>query len=71
MGDTTIWERRGALAPDGRIFNPGMNSYNHYAYGAVCQWLFEGVAGLRRSEAGPGFARLDVDPVVIRELGHA
>jgi alpha-L-rhamnosidase len=48
-----------------------MNSYNHYAYGAVCQWLFEGVAGLRRSEEGPGFARLDLDPVVIPELGFA
>ncbi|WP_218013777.1 alpha-L-rhamnosidase [Rubellimicrobium rubrum] len=70
MGATSIWERWDAIAPDGTLFNPGMNSYNHYAYGAVCQWLFEGVAGLRRSEEGPGFAKLDLDPVVIRELGH-
>jgi len=68
MGATTIWERWDALLPDGTLFNPGMNSYNHYAYGAVCQWLFEGVAGLRRSEEGPGFARLDLDPVVIPAL---
>ncbi|EYD75431.1 Alfa-L-rhamnosidase [Rubellimicrobium mesophilum DSM 19309] len=68
MGATTIWERWDALLPDGTLFNPGMNSYNHYAYGAVCQWLFEGVAGLRRSEEGPGFARLELDPVIIPEL---
>jgi alpha-L-rhamnosidase len=68
MGATTIWERWDALRPDGSLFNPGMNSYNHYAYGAVCQWLFEGVAGLRRSEEGPGFARLELDPVIIPEL---
>ncbi len=71
MGATTIWERWDALRPDGSLFNPGMNSYNHYAYGAVCQWLFEGVAGLRRTDEGPGFARLDLDPVVIPELGFA
>ena len=32
-------------ATDGTIYDPDMNSYNHYAYGAVCQWLFESVAG--------------------------
>ena len=37
-GATTIWERWDALALDGTIYDPDMNSYNHYAYGAVCQW---------------------------------
>ena len=69
-GATTIWERWDAVGPDGTLFDPGMNSYNHYAYGAVCQWLFEGVAGLRRSEDGPGFAQLDLDPIIIPELGY-
>lgn len=68
MGATTIWECWDALRPDGTPFDPGMNSYNHYAYGAVCQWLLEGMAGLKRSEDGPGFARLDLDPVVIPEM---
>ena len=36
-GATTIWERWDAMAPDGSIYDPDMNSYNHYAYGAVCQ----------------------------------
>ena len=46
-GATTIWERWDAIRADGTIYDPDMNSYNHYAYGAVCQWLFEGVAGFR------------------------
>jgi alpha-L-rhamnosidase len=70
MGATTIWERWDALGPDGTIYDPDMNSYNHYAYGAVCQWLFEGVAGLRRDPDRPGFAGLLLDPVVIPDLGH-
>ncbi len=46
QGATTIWERWDSMAPDGTIYEPDMNSYNHYAYGAVCQWLFESVAGI-------------------------
>lgn len=69
QGATTIWERWDALGPDGTIYEPAMNSFNHYAYGAVCQWLFEGVAGLRRDPARPGFAGLLLDPVIIPALG--
>lgn len=69
MGATTIWERWDALAPDGTIYDPDMNSYNHYAYGAVCQWLFEGVAGMTPDPERPGFAGVILDPVVIPALG--
>jgi len=71
QGATTIWERWDAMAPDGTIYDPDMNSYNHYAYGAVCQWLFESVAGIAPSDDKPGFARVVIDPVVLPELGHA
>ena len=54
-GATTIWERWDAIRADGTIYDPDMNSYNHYAYGAVCQWLFE---ARRRLPARPGAARL-------------
>lgn len=67
-GATTIWERWDALGPEGQIYDPAMNSYNHYAYGAVCQWLFESVAGMRPDPAHPGFARIILDPVIIPEL---
>ena len=68
MGATTIWERWDAIAPDGTIYNPQMNSYNHYAYGAVCQWLFEGVAGFRPDPDDPGFATIIFEPTIINEL---
>lgn len=68
MGATTIWERWDAMGPDGTIYDPDMNSFNHYAYGAVCQWLFEGVAGLRRDPERPGFAGLIIDPVIVPDL---
>jgi alpha-L-rhamnosidase len=68
MGATTIWERWDAMAPDGTIYNPQMNSYNHYAYGAVCQWLLEGVAGFRPDPNDPGFATVVYEPVIVAEL---
>lgn len=68
MGATTIWERWDAIQPDGSIYNPQMNSYNHYAYGAVCQWLLEAVAGFRPDSADPGFANVIFEPVIIPEL---
>jgi alpha-L-rhamnosidase len=67
-GATTIWERWDAILPDGRPFDPAMNSYNHYAYGAVCQWLFEAVAGLRPDPEKPGFSRIIFEPTIIRAL---
>ncbi|MGN6489918.1 MAG: family 78 glycoside hydrolase catalytic domain [Devosia sp.] len=68
MGATTIWERWDAIAPDGTIYNPQMNSYNHYAYGAVCQWLLEAVAGFRPDPENPGFATVIFEPVIVPEL---
>ncbi|MGV8854705.1 MAG: family 78 glycoside hydrolase catalytic domain [Devosia sp.] len=68
MGATTIWERWDAIQADGSIYNPQMNSYNHYAYGAVCQWLLEAVAGFRPDESRPGFAAIIFEPTIIGEL---
>lgn len=67
-GATSIWERWDALAEDGTIYDPLMNSYNHYAYGAVCQWLFEDVAGIRMVEDKPGFEEVEFDPVILPAL---
>jgi alpha-L-rhamnosidase len=71
MGATTIWERWDAMSPDGTIYNPQMNSYNHYAYGAVCQWLLEAVAGFRPDPEDPGFATIIFEPVIMPELSPA
>lgn len=67
-GATTIWERWDAIGEDGKAFDPQMNSYNHYAYGAVCQWLLEGVAGFRPDPEQPGFRHIIFEPVIIPEL---
>ena len=45
-----------------------MNSYNHYAYGAVCQWLFEGVAGVAPTATAPGFDEVTLDPLILPSL---
>ena len=60
MGATTIWERWDSMLPDGTI-NPGqMTSFNHYAFGAIGDWLHRVVAGL--APDAPGYARLRIAP---------
>ena len=60
MGATTIWERWDSMLPDGSI-NPGeMTSFNHYAFGAVADWMHRSVAGLAPLE--PGYSRILVAP---------
>jgi alpha-L-rhamnosidase len=67
-GATTIWERWDGIRADGTIFEPRMNSYNHYAYGAVCQWLFESVAGFRPDPGLPAFKHVIYEPTIIPAL---
>jgi alpha-L-rhamnosidase len=60
MGATTIWERWDSLLPDGSV-NPGeMTSFNHYALGAIADWLHRTVGGL--APAAPGYRHFDVRP---------
>ena len=69
MGATTIWERWDSMLPDGSI-NPGeMTSFNHYALGAVTQWLLTDVGGL--GLAGSGGRTLRVAPQVGRGFASA
>ncbi|MBB2914230.1 alpha-L-rhamnosidase [Streptosporangium becharense] len=69
MGATTVWERWDSLLPDGSV-NPGdMTSFNHYALGAVADWLHRTVAGL--APAAPGYRRILVRPVPGGGLRHA
>ena len=48
----------------------GMNSFNHYAYGVVCQWLWENVAGIAADPSEPGFKHIIMRPVPDKRLGH-
>ena len=62
QGATTIWERWDGQKPDGTFQNPGMNSFNHYAYGAVGDWLYRKVAGIDLDPEVPGFKSFIVKP---------
>jgi alpha-L-rhamnosidase len=69
MGATTIWERWDSMLEDGTI-NPGeMTSFNHYALGAVADWLHRSVAGLAPAE--PGYRVLRIEPRPLDDLDHA
>ncbi|GID17897.1 alpha-L-rhamnosidase [Paractinoplanes abujensis] len=69
MGATTVWERWDSMLPDGSI-NPGeMTSFNHYALGAVADWLHRRVAGLAPAE--PGYRRIEVRPLPTGQLNRA
>jgi len=60
MGATTIWERWDGQKPDSTFQTPGMNSFNHYAYGAIGDWMYRTIAGLR--EATPGYKEIIIQP---------
>ena len=69
MGATTIWERWDSMRPDGSV-NPGeMTSFNHYAFGAVSDWLHHALAGLAPLE--PGYRRVAVRPLLLDGFDHA
>lgn len=60
QGATTIWERWDSLLPDGTVNPSGMTSFNHYAFGAIADWMHRVVAGL--APAAPGYRRLRIAP---------
>ena len=61
MGATTVWERWNSVLPDGLVSDTGMNSMNHYAYGAVVEWMYRCMCGLNAIE--PGFASARIAPM--------
>jgi alpha-L-rhamnosidase len=61
-GATTIWERWDGIKPDGSFQDEGMNSFNHYAYGAIGEWLYAVVAGLDLAPQHPGYKHILVHP---------
>lgn len=61
-GATTIWEHWDGIKEDGSFWSDEMNSFNHYAYGAVGAWLYNTAAGIRRDENSPGFSHIILEP---------
>ena len=68
-GAMTIWERWNSYTIEKGMGPKGMNSFNHYAYGCVCQWIWETVAGIAADPAEPGFKHIIMKPVPDKRLG--
>ncbi|OQO98463.1 alpha-L-rhamnosidase, partial [Geobacillus sp. 44B] len=61
-GATTIWEHWDSIKPDGSFWSDDMNSFNHYAYGSIGDWMYRVVAGLDMDETEPAFKRIRIQP---------
>lgn len=61
-GATTMWERWDGWTPDKGFNDSGMNSYNHYAYGAVGEWMYATIAGIDLDPEAPGYAKIRIAP---------
>jgi len=62
QGATTIWERWDGEKPDGSFQDKSMNSFNHYAYGAVGDWMYRVMAGIDIDESAPGYKHVLIQP---------
>ena len=69
-GATTIWERWNSYTLENGMGPKGMNSFNHYAYGCVCEWIWETVAGIASDPSNPGFKHIIMKPIPDKRLGH-
>jgi len=61
-GATTIWERWDGYVKGRGFQNPGMNSFNHWAFGAVGEWIYRTVLGINPDEAQPGYKHFEIRP---------
>ena len=62
MGATTVWEHLDGMKPDGTMWSARMNSFNHYAYGAVLEWVVRVAAGFEIDEQKPGYKHAIIYP---------
>ncbi|HEV2269759.1 MAG TPA: family 78 glycoside hydrolase catalytic domain [Steroidobacteraceae bacterium] len=70
-GATTIWERWDGIKPDGSFEDKAMNSFNHYAYGAVGEWMYSTIGGIAIDPAAPGYKHVLIQPHLGGGFTHA
>ncbi|MGA2655964.1 MAG: family 78 glycoside hydrolase catalytic domain [Verrucomicrobiota bacterium] len=70
-GATTIWERWDGYVKGRGFQDPGMNSFNHWAFGAVGEWIWRNIAGINPDDAGPGYKHFVIRPQVCAGLTWA
>lgn len=71
QGATTIWERWNSYSETDGFADTQMNSFNHYAYGAIGQWLYERVAGIAPNADAPGYKHIHFRPAPTASLEYA
>lgn len=71
MGATTIWERWDGIKPDSTFQTPNMNSFNHYAYGAIGDWMYKNIVGIDLDENDPGYKNILIKPTPGGEITKA
>ena len=67
-GATTIWEHWDSIMEDGNFWSPDMNSFNHYAYGSVADWVYSVAAGINPIEEFPGYQKVRIAPIPDKRL---
>ena len=70
QGATTIWECWDGIRPDGSLRPKNMNSFNHYAFGAVADWMYQTAAGIQPVERAPGFQHVRFAPLSDSRLDY-
>lgn len=70
-GATTIWEHWDGLKPDGSMWNENMNSFNHYAYGSIADWIYSVVCGINTDEKNAGYKYSVIKPKPDKKLKFA
>lgn len=63
MGATTIWEHWDGIMPNGEMWSSDMNSFNHYAYGSVIDWVYSVCGGINPVPDAPGYERVIISPI--------
>lgn len=71
QGATTIWERWDGWTPEKGFQSANMNSFNHYAYGSVGEWIYARIAGIDWDASAPAFRQVRLRPLFDRRIGHA
>jgi alpha-L-rhamnosidase len=71
QGATTVWERWDGIKTDGTFQSPIMNSFNHYAYGAIGEWMYKTITGVRPDPSIPGYKHFIIEPLPGGKLTQA
>ncbi len=70
-GATTIWEHWDGINEAGEMWSHDMNSFNHYAYGSVFDWIYGVMLGIKVSDDGAGYTKIELSPITDKRIGYA